>query len=462
MRARGLLALALVAGCSDGVTGVSAPRTLERVSGASQVGTPGFLLDDVVAVRLLDGRGMPVMGATVTWVAEDREAVVTPLSDLTDAEGIARATWRLGRDDGSQHVRATFGALESVRFEALATSGALLQAGGTPAHQCGVFADEVVRCWEPPGTGSGRAIALDTDLRFTALGFATDRWCGATRGGGIACVLDDELTPGGQFRPEAAPVHLLATGLPTFTRVVGAGDPELGTTWCALSVGQAVWCWGENDRGQLGRGTIGGRSDQPIPVGQGFTAIAVAVTDGAACALDNVGAAWCWGGVDNAVVHAAVATPVPVMVPTNRRFFAIAADATGSVCAVEGSAVVSCWGSNRHGGRGRSGQAPSSDPVPIEGTDGFVALVAEAGGFLGITLDRFVVVWGGLEAASIEARPVRVLTGHVYGEAFGGGGAGALCIRAYPEGTRCVHRVGLARALSASQPSAVIWGVPGR
>jgi hypothetical protein len=440
---------------------MNAPRALEPVTGESQIGTPGFVLAQPVAVRLVDATGNPVPGATVTWIAEDREAVVTPLGDLTDADGIARATWRLGRDDGTQHVRATFGALESVRFAALAASGNLAQAGGTVAHQCGAFVDEIVRCWQPPNGDPGRAIALDTDLRFTALGFAIDRWCGATRGGSIACFLEADLTPGGQFRPDAAPVTVVASGLPIFTKLVGAGDPEVGITWCALSVTQQAWCWGENGSGQLGRGVIGPASTVPLPVDGELRAIAIAVTAGAACALDQVGAPWCWGAATDGVVPGGVPSPVPVPIATPRRFFGLAADATGSVCGVEGSGIVSCWGSNRHGGRGRNGIGVSSEPVPIEGTDPFVAIVSAGDGFLGITLDRFVVVWGGLEAADVEARPVRVLLGHVYGEAFAGGGRGALCIRAYPDGTRCVDRVGLARELLGAQPAPVIWGVPG-
>lgn len=459
MRRLLVAAFALVA-CADAPTGTTAPRELEAHAGLSQIGTPGFVLEQPVAVRLVDAQGNPVTDAMVTWVVEDREATIMPINDITDADGVSRATWRLGRDDGTQHVRATFGALESVRISALAASGNIAQAGGTPAHQCAAFVDEVVRCWEPPSDAPGRAIALDTDLRFTALGFANGRWCGATRSGQVACFEEADLTPGGQFRPDAAPVQILATGVPHFTRILGAGDPEIGETWCALSVNQAVWCWGMNDAGQLGRGTIGGASEAPQPV-EGLQAIAVAVTERAACALDATGAAWCWGESADGVVDASAPSPVPVAVPTERRYFAIAADATGSVCAVEGNGTVSCWGSNRNGGRGRVGVGASSEPVPIEGTDPFQQIVSEGGGFLGITLDRFVVVWGGLQEAGIAARPVRVLLGHVYGEAFVGGGRGALCIRAYPDGTRCVDRVGLARALQAEQAKPVVWGVPG-
>jgi alpha-tubulin suppressor-like RCC1 family protein len=63
---------------------------------------------------------------------------------------------------------------------------------------------------------------------------------------------------------------------------------------CALSTAGDVWCFGHNDRGQLGDGTTTSRVD---PVRVALPAHAVQVTVGAthSCARLADGRVWCWG-----------------------------------------------------------------------------------------------------------------------------------------------------------------------
>jgi hypothetical protein len=452
----------LVVSCSDPTTGPAPADQVEIVSGNGQLGAPGFVLEEQLEIRLVDADGAPLAGAAIQWDTEDRDALLAPAISTTNSDGIATTSWRLGRDEGTQSVNAIHGNLTAARFEAVARSGEVSHAGGPLAHQCGKFTDEVVRCWTTPADGPAVAVALETDLRFVSLGFAVDRWCGSARGGAIACVLDSELSPGGVFRPDAAPVHVVAQGVPEFARLVGAGDAELGLTWCGQALDQSVWCWGRNDAGQLGNGILGVSSDVPVPVVGGLRVISVAVTAGAACAIDVQGVAWCWGASEQGVVHHDGPSAVPVVVPTPRRFFQVAADGSGSVCAIDGQQLMYCWGSNLNGGRGRDGVGVSSTPTTIEGTDFFVSVTGGDDGFLGLTVDRTLVVWGGLTGTSFVASPARVLPTHVFGEILPGGGNGVVCLRAYPDGARCIDRVGLARALSATPAAHLIYGVPGQ
>jgi hypothetical protein len=433
---------------------------VEVVSGDAQVGAAGFELADSLEVRVVDADGEPVAGAVVRWVTEDRESVLEPASATTNDDGIARSSWRLGRDDGLQRASATFSNLPAARFDAEARSGEVSQAGGPLEHQCGRFLDEVIRCWSTPDQGPARAVALETELRFASLGFAHDRWCGSTRGGAVVCLFNAELSPGGVFRPDAAPLHVAVANAPEFVQIVGTGDGESGFSWCGQAPDQSVWCWGRNESGQLGGGEIGATSEAPVRVSGDLRAISIAVTDGAACAIDVQGVAWCWGAADKGVVHHEGPSAVPVAVPTPRRFFRIAADATGSVCAIDGGQLVYCWGSNLNGGRGRDGATATSTPTAIEGTDFYVSLVSGSDGFLALTVDRTLVVWGGLTGTPFAASPARVLGSHVFAELLPGGGNGVACLRAFPGGTRCVDRVGLARALGSTQEAHLIYGVP--
>ena len=200
--------------CSQPATLPTSETRLEIVSGNGQSGSAGFELAVPLVARLRDGNGDPVAGVTVHWGTGDREGRLTPATAVTGSDGIATAVWRLGRDDGPQRAVATYADRPGVNFNAASRSGDVLQAGGLPSRQCGVFSDDVVRCWQSPDRDAAALVSLDTDLRFASLGFAVDRWCGSTRGGAIACVLDAEMMPGGIFRPDAAPVRVLATNLP--------------------------------------------------------------------------------------------------------------------------------------------------------------------------------------------------------------------------------------------------------
>ncbi len=443
--------------CSNPAMAPSPTIRLEQVSGDAQSGSAAYALPQPLAVRLVDGDGVPITGVTVTWTTSARGAVLTPATTITDSDGVASSSWQLGRDDGEQFASATYASAPAVHFRATATSGDVIQAGGVRGRQCGVFSDARMRCWSSPEHGPALAIAIDTDLRFTSLGFAVDRWCGTTQGGAVACVHDAELSPGGVFRPDAAPVHVVAEGLPAMLRIVGAGTHERQITWCAQSVSQEVWCWGNNDTGQLGRGTVGGSHPSPAPVLLSPRVISIAVTLGAACAVDVQGVAWCWGDSSGGVVDADAPSGVPVQVPTALGFSQVAADGLGSVCALGAALEVRCWGSNQAGGRGRNGVGVSSEPVPVEGTMFYVAITGGSDGFLALTNDRTLVAWGGLPAER-GAAPIELIRDHVFSEVLPGGGIWR-CVRGYPGGSRCLDRVGLAQATSPT--AALIHGVPG-
>jgi hypothetical protein len=77
-------------------------------------------------------------------------------------------------------------------------------------------------------------------------------------------------------------------------KMVSAG----GGHACLIRTDGSVWCWGRNDRGQLGDGT---RTPRPLPVRVGGVSniIAVAAGDTHTCAAEKDGPVWCWGADDS-------------------------------------------------------------------------------------------------------------------------------------------------------------------
>jgi alpha-tubulin suppressor-like RCC1 family protein len=83
------------------------------------------------------------------------------------------------------------------------------------------------------------------------------------------------------------PVGVLLPGPAT---MVTAGDSFA----CAL-VAQRAYCWGDDDYGQLGDGNAGSDRATPAPVtGLGDVA-SIAAAHNHTCAIDTAGAVWCWG-----------------------------------------------------------------------------------------------------------------------------------------------------------------------
>jgi hypothetical protein len=118
-----LLPLALIA-CSDG-TGPAVPSTLEVVGGDGQQGTVAAALSQAPTVRVLDGRGRPVAGATVRWVVTSGYGTASPGTTTADADGVAATQWTLGTLAGQQELVARVeGTQVERRFTAEARAGA--------------------------------------------------------------------------------------------------------------------------------------------------------------------------------------------------------------------------------------------------------------------------------------------------------------------------------------------------
>jgi alpha-tubulin suppressor-like RCC1 family protein len=139
-------------------------------------------------------------------------------------------------------------------------------------------------------------------------------------------------------------------------RTLPAAHISVGTTHACAVISGAAYCWGSNDRGELGDGST---TDGPAPVAvTGLAGRAMAeITAGQefTCALDDVGAAYCWG--DNGRGELGMGGdvdydphPIPVEVVGGHVFTTISAAAVGyHVCALDTDGKAWCWGLNSGG-----------------------------------------------------------------------------------------------------------------
>lgn len=83
----------------------------------------------------------------------------------------------------------------------------------------------------------------------------------------------------------------------------GVTFTQIRTNWdntCAVTSGGQAYCWGQNNRGQIGDGTVFTTRRTPVAVSQPSGVSLGAITNGGAfaCGVDGVGQAWCWGRND--------------------------------------------------------------------------------------------------------------------------------------------------------------------
>ena len=128
---------------------------------------------------------------------------------------------------------------------------------------------------------------------------------------------------------------------------------------CVLKAGKA-YCWGANDVGQLGNGTLTDSNAPVLVTGPGVALVSLAARFSATCAVDVSGNVWCWGGAEVAgpAYNSVTETPVAVSLPGPATTVAVGDE---FACALLVDGRVFCWGVN---GWGQFGLAISSGTQP--------------------------------------------------------------------------------------------------
>jgi alpha-tubulin suppressor-like RCC1 family protein len=186
---------------------------------------------------------------------------------------------------------------------------------------------------------------------------------------------------------------------------------------CAVTGSGAAYCWGLNDRGQLGDGTSAA-SAAPVRVlaPEPFTSISASARQ--TCAVGASGAVYCWGlvaygpGIQTIIHH------MPNRVETEVRFAQVSAG-VAHACALTATGKAYCWGVEASGqrGDGPGGPAYSSTPVPVSTEVEFASIQAAAVHSCGVAKTGAALCWGNAGSFLFaDVNPVR----HAPTEALGG------------------------------------------
>ncbi|AKU98171.1 BNR repeat domain protein [Labilithrix luteola] len=135
---------------------------------------------------------------------------------------------------------------------------------------------------------------------------------------------------------------------------------------CALSHGGGLFCWGANDQGQLGSGTLGTQElPAPVSLPEGVQAVAVFAGGDDTCIIAANGDLLCWGANDRGQlgVTAGRAQPHPRRIEGLGEQVVSAAIMDAAICALRRGGTVACWGDNLVGQLGRGSR---DDAIHVE------------------------------------------------------------------------------------------------
>ncbi|PZF83944.1 RCC1 domain-containing protein [Jiangella anatolica] len=256
----------------------------------------------------------------------------------------------------------------------------ILPAGATFAtvtagehHTCGLASTGAAYCWGGDGAGpvgNGPELTglqptpspVDTSPLDTATWQSIDagsiHTCGVTTTGTGYCWGNDSYGQVGngfdRWDNEESPYPVVMAGLPTGTTwsTIQAGDNHT----CGLTSDGDAYCWGRDNRGQLGNGTAysGNQNHDPLPVDTsalpaGTTWRWISSGDELTCAIDSAGALYCWGSfVGNSWLSPVAIDTSGLPAGTTFRYVDVATSGT-HICAESEAGVAYCWGADLFG-----------------------------------------------------------------------------------------------------------------
>lgn len=236
-------------------------------------------------------------------------------NEFTCALDVQRSAWCWGRDDAGQggngydgrESRTIFGDIPSgglTRPTVVAGSHLFSQISAAALSACGLDAEGRAWCWGSNeegqlGKGSARPrvayspVAVAGDHVFSQVAMGMLHTCALDLNGQTWCWGRDVLGETGSQSGNGVSSVFTPIALRQPGRFVRLALGEVHS--CALDESGAAWCWGWGGEGQLGTGKDEQDSSLPLQVAGNHTFVGLATASRTTCGIDTAGSAWCWG-----------------------------------------------------------------------------------------------------------------------------------------------------------------------
>lgn len=244
----------------------------------------------------------------------------------------------------------------------------------------------------------------------------------------------------------------------------------VGTHFCGIDADDDAVCWGRGTFGQLGRGTPGDVGNVSAEVDGGIEWAQISLGRISTCGLGRDGTAYCWGtnqrgeiGVDTVPLGTNSLVPRKVL-DGEVRFRHVVAGWLHA-CGIATTGQTFCWGDNRVGqlGNGTADTLPRRIPTLVAGGHSFVQLALSAKHSCGVTADGAAWCWGNNQFGQLgdgtttdRHEPTRVSGGIAFAQIVTGSGFAGVS-SAVPPAARTQGGVAHTCALTAAG-GAFCWG----
>ena len=198
-----------------------------------------------------------------------------------------------------------------------------------------------------------------TDCGWITVSAGEYHTCGLIGDGGIWCWGDNDSGQLGASEATGGATPVAVTNLPLPATSVSSGNEHS----CALLADETVWCWGRNEAGQLGDGTTT-QSATPVEV-VGLSAVSrVETGENYSCALGYNGVVYCWGlnGLRQLGDGSTTDSTLPVEVLLDDAALVVALGRSHS-CSITNNNRLWCWGDNAFGKLGTGDTTDATMPV---------------------------------------------------------------------------------------------------
>jgi alpha-tubulin suppressor-like RCC1 family protein len=374
----GILGLAVLAACHKSSDASTAPPTVASVTIAPTSGTVVVGQTLQLAATTYTQAGVVLTGQTETWTSSATTLATVSTTGLVT--GIAPGTVTITVTSGTVSGTSTV-----VVIPIAAGAGPTLTSLSVGfQHTCGITTAGAAVCWGSNTTGqlgngttnnSATPVTASGGIIFKTITAGFSHSCAVTSSGAAYCWGDDtsgELGDGHSATINSSP-SAVSGGL-TFKSVT-AGSSHT----CGLTTAGVAYCWGSNESGDLGNGTVGGFSATPVPVAGGLTFASLSAGFIYTCGVTVGGAAYCWGGNGYGVLGngTTIDSPTPVAVSGGLTFATVSA-AGNSTCGVTTGGAAYCWGNSAQGQLG-TGVSTVNSMTPVAVIGGFSAISVGTG-----------------------------------------------------------------------------------
>lgn len=273
------------------------------------------------------------------------------------------------------------------------------------SHTCALTTAGGAKCWGLNNSGQlGHGLTtfnslVPVDVVGLSSGVATivggqNHTCAVTTAGAAKCWGSNTFGELGNGLKTASNLPVDVIGL---NAGVASMAPGLYRT-CAVTTAGGAKCWGRNNNGQLGDGSMADSLAPVDVVGLASGVSSIVSGSGHSCALTSSGGLKCWGANGNGQlgINSTAQSLVPADVVGLASGVKSMSSSTTHTCAVTTAGAVKCWGANGYGQLGNNSTTQSNVQVDAQGLSSGVASVqASHGHTCVLTSTGAAKCWGG-------------------------------------------------------------------